>query len=159
VVREPEYVEFAPDDTAVVVERMRRLAADRDGWINFHPGVDDDSELPTVSIGLIGWLSARGPSVPEATWVPGEAKRKGVQRDSIGIQHPTGPKAKSTLADRGISIPEGWAVRADHPRRGLVLELPDGTDPDAIVDWLIRATTALSPKPLPPRWVGVVYRR
>jgi hypothetical protein len=159
VAAEPELIEFDPDAPAAVVGRMREMAVSRDGWVNLAPVVDE-ADVPRTSVGVLGWMSAKGPAVPEATWVPGERKRKGgVEADSIGLQHRGGPKARFALADAGVSIPTGWKLLADHPKRGLVLELPDGTDPAPVVDWLIRAARALSPMELPDQWAALVYRR
>lgn len=156
---EPELITFTTGDTAAIVDRMATLAERRDGWINLHPWVDDDDELPTVAAGLIAWLRARGPTVPEATFVPGEVRRRRTDPHSIGIQHPSGPKARQSLAGKGIEIPEGWRVRSDHPRRGLVVELPDDVDVGDVLAWLLRASNALSGTPLGDRWVAAVYRR
>jgi hypothetical protein len=49
-------------------------------------------------------------------------------------------------------------VRADHPRRGLVLEVPSGTDPQLIVSWLLRAARALSTITLPDAWVAAFHK-
>jgi hypothetical protein len=159
VARESEVIEFDPDAPAAVVGRMRELAESRDGWVNMTPLVDD-KDVPTMSVGLLGWMSAKGPAVPEATWVPGERRRKGgVDPDSIGLQHRGGPKARFALADAGVPIPPGWRLLADHPKRGLVIELPESTDPAGVVDWLVRAARVLSPIDLPDEWAAIVYRR
>jgi hypothetical protein len=155
---EPELIEFDRSAPAAVVGRMRELARSREGWINMQPLLEEE-EAPEASSGLLGWISAKGPAIPEATWVPGEQKRRGVTKDSIGLQHRGGPKARFTLAERGAPVPSGWKILADHPKRGLVVELPDGTDPAAVVDWLTTAATVLSPIALPDRWLAVVYTR
>jgi hypothetical protein len=155
----PEVIEFDPDAPGLVVDQIRRLAQSHDGWVNMQPIVDEQ-DVPQTSVGLLGWISAKGPAVPEATWVPGERKRSGaVTPDSIGLQHRGGPKARLTLADAGLPIPPGWRILSDHPKRGLVLELPGATDPEAIVDWLVRAAKTLSPIDLPDRWVATVHSR
>lgn len=154
----PDVFEFDPDAPIAVVGRMRELAASRAGWVNMQPLVDEE-DIPQTSVGLLGWISAKGPAVPTATWVPGELKRSGIDPDSIGLQHRGGPRARVTLAEAGTPIPAGWKILADHPKRGLVLELPDATDPDIVVDWLVRAAKALSTMPLPDRWVAAVHSR
>jgi hypothetical protein len=156
--KEPELIEFDRSAPAAVVGRMRELARSRDGWINMQPLMEED-DVPEASGGLLGWISAKGPAIPEATWVPGEQKRKGVTPDSIGLQHRGGPKARFTLAERGAPVPAGWKILADHPKRGLVLELPDATAPERVVEWLTTAAVVLSPIELPERWLAVVYTR
>lgn len=155
----PELIDFTPTENDPVVERMVALGRDRDGWINFHPWLEDDEDMPSATDGLLSWLKARGPSIPEATFVPGEKRRRRTEPHSVGIQHPSGPKARLTLADKGVPIPAEWRLRADHPRRGLVVELPDGVDLGEVLDWIIRASQALTDVALPQRWVAAVYRR
>jgi hypothetical protein len=156
--RPPELIEFNAREPDPVVQRMRELARTRDGWVNMQPLVDE-ADVPQTSVGVLGWISAKGPAVPEATWVPGEPKRHGVSPDSIGLQHRGGPKARFTLAAAGTPIPHGWKVLSDHPRRGLVLELPKETDPETVVQWLVRAAVVLSPMTLPDQWVAAVHSR
>jgi hypothetical protein len=155
----PELIDFDPSAPEAVVARMRELAQRRDGWVNLQPAVDE-ADVPQTSVGLLGWISAKGPAVPEATWVPGEKRRNGVAMpDSIGLQHRGGPRARATLAEAGAPIPAGWKVLSDHPKRGLVIELPDGTDPKEVVDWLTLAARVLSPIDLPSQWLAAVFRR
>ncbi len=158
---EPELLEFSPADPTPVVDSMRELSDTRNGWVNLHPLVGDD-QLPRNSMGFFGWLSARGPALPQATWVPGPPMRRDPslhEPDSIGLQHPGGPKARFRLAELGAPIPDGWRVRSDHPRRGLVVELPDDIDPSAVVAWLLHAANVLTTLPMPDSWIAAVYRR
>ena len=69
------------------------------------------------------WSGARGPTVPLATWTPGE----------IGIQHAAGQQVVRTLAERGVPVPEEWYVVSDHPKRGLVLRTYQ-TPPAEVLD-------------------------
>ena len=78
---------------------------------------------------------------------------------SLGLQHPGGRRAIWRLRDAGIVVPDGWKVLSDHPRRGLVLSLPDGTDPQLTLDWLVRAAVELTEMALPDVWRAAVYRR
>lgn len=153
----PETIEFWSSDPSTLVPRLRALATARDGWVNLHPLVDP-AEVPRNSLGLLGWVQAKGPAVPEATWVPGVAGRRGPRPDAVGLQHSGGPKARLRLAEAGVPIPEGWRLKADHPRRGLVLELPEGTDPQVIVSWLLRAARALSTLTLPDAWIAAFHK-
>jgi hypothetical protein len=159
VASEPEVIVFVPDHPDEVIARMRRLAVDRDGWVNLHPLIETEEQVPPDTSPLLSWLAAKGPAIPEATWVPGEVKRKRIEPDSIGIQHAAGTKARITLAERGAAVPDEWRLRADHPRRGLVVELPEGVDARRVVDWLVSAARALSDVQLPERWVAAIYRR
>jgi len=136
--REPEIVDFKPDDRAAVLARMDGLEAGS-GWINLSPALEDDAELPVRSA-TFGIFSGRGPDVPLCTWMPGTAKAP-VQ---IGIQHGAGTKAAPLLRDMGHPVPQGWRVTQDHPRRGLVIMVPPDVTNTAVLDWLITAGTALS---------------
>ena len=40
---------------------------------------------------------------------------------TIGVLHPTGNKVVARLAEAGVPMPDGWVVRQDHNRRGLVV--------------------------------------
>jgi hypothetical protein len=158
VIAPPETIEFWSSDPSALGPRLGALALERDGWVNLHPLVPPE-DVPRNSLGLLGWVQAKGPAVPEATWVPGPVSRRGQQQpDSVGLQHNGGPKARLRLADEGVPIPDGWRVRADHPRRGLVLEVPSGTDPQLIVSWLLRAARALSTITLPDAWVAAFHK-
>ena len=72
-----------------------------------------------------------------STLVPGPPTRQGHEPDSLGIEHDAGRFAATQLADAGVPVPSGWRRLGDHPRRGLVLELPDGTEPAVVLDWLL----------------------
>lgn len=113
------------------------------GWVNLQPEADLDAE-PDESSGLFGVFSSRGPTVPFATWHPGER--------SAGIQHGTGPK----LAKR-VELPEGWRVVQDHPRRGLVVRVPAGAPDEDVLAWLVATAGPLCPLPLLGRWVAEVH--
>jgi hypothetical protein len=157
----PEYLEFEPDARAEVVARMEAIAGDRagrGGWINLHPAVDDDTEVPEGS-SLFGLFSATGPAVPICTWMPG--RWRGDTRDpvSIGVQHAAGPRAVARLGALGVDVPEGWRVRQDHPRRGLVILVPADQDEDSTLRWLLRAGAALSAVALTGTWRADVFAR
>jgi hypothetical protein len=130
----------------------------RGGWINFHPLIDDDTEVPEGS-SLFGIFSASGPAVPICTWMPG--KWRGDQRDpaSIGVQHAAGPRAVARLGSCGVEVPTGWRVRQDHPRRGLVIVVPADQDDDIILSWLLRAGAALCPVPLTGTWRADIFAK
>jgi hypothetical protein len=76
---------------------------------------------------------------------------------SVGLMHPTGARAVARLAEAGVTIPTGWVVRQDHARRGLVLRTPVDAPETEIVDWCVRAGTALCRVDLTGEWQAVVY--
>jgi hypothetical protein len=71
--------------------------------------------------------------------------------------HPTGSKAVARLAEAGVSVPEGWVVRQDHARRGLLFQTAPDTDPADIVTWCVQAGTALCLVDMTGQWQAVVY--
>jgi hypothetical protein len=132
----PEQVDFGLNDRAAVLAGMERMTDSKKGWINLSPALDEAEEPPRRSSNF-GLFSGRGPDVPLCTWTPGPPVQ-------IGIQHGAGPKAVDILRNLGEPVPEGWRVTQDHSRRGLVVAVPDGTPSETVLDWLLRAGTALA---------------
>jgi hypothetical protein len=154
--RRPELVEFTVTDRAPAVAAMARLREARDGWVNLQPAVEPE-DVPEVESGLARVFSARGPAVPLGTWVPADRAGEPV---SLGLQHPAGSRALARLRELGHPAGAGWRVLSDHPKRGLVLLVPDDEDPDVALAWLVRATGLLAGFDLPDTWhAGVFYRR
>lgn len=152
----PAELEFRVEDRGVVLDHMTRLSTRHRGWLNLQPGIreEDAPESPT-SLGLI--FSSSTHTVPVCTWVPGRDGRHGVEPDSVGVQHATGPRVVARLAGLGVPLPEGWRWTQDHPRRGLVVRVPPGTPLDDELRWLLDAGTALSTVPLTGDWRALVY--
>lgn len=150
---EIQFDEAAP--TQVVLRMAQRTEAGR-GWINLLPEIHEDVEVPP-SGGLFSFLSARGPSIPLATWSAGALGKRGPGRASIGLQHAGGPKALARLAEVGLVRPPGWTKVQDHPRRGLVITVPPGEDHEDVLHWLLSAAHALSAVPLTGDWLARVY--
>lgn len=155
-VSEPKYLEFRPDRLEDVVATMAAMAEAGTGWVNFQPAVDDE-DMPAES-GTFSLFSARGPSVPLATWTPGSTSRRGRREPAmLGLQHPAGSKAKPLLTERGHAVPEGWVVVQDHVRKGLVVSIPASVTPAEALDWLLEAARRLSTIPLTGRWRAAIY--
>ncbi|TML65632.1 MAG: hypothetical protein E6G17_00150 [Actinobacteria bacterium] len=146
----PEVVEFSRDSPAAVVAHMVEMSGGRNGWINLEPEVHEEDDAPE-SGGLFGFLSSQGPPVPLCTWSPSD------RRVSIGVQHPAGPRAAGRLAELGHPVPAGWYVSQDHPRRGLVVEVPADEPPERVLDWLLAAGELLSRVPVTGRWHAAVF--
>lgn len=75
----------------------------------------------------------------------------------LGLQHPSGSKAKPVLAELGHAVPEGWVVVQDHVRKGLVVAVPPDVGLDIALEWLLRAARLLSTIPLTGGWRAAVY--
>ncbi len=151
-------LEFRPDDTVAVVERMVELSAAEDGWINLVPGVPDDGDTedlarPSAFGALLG--SAQSP-LTMGTWMPARRGRR-ARETTLGIMHPRGRRAVQQLADLGIPLPAGWRVRQDHNRRGLIV-LPPGAAAHAdVLSWALRAAAALATTELTGSWQARIY--
>ncbi|HEY5252792.1 MAG TPA: hypothetical protein VIJ09_14070 [Acidimicrobiales bacterium] len=142
---------FTPDDPSVVLAHMDRLGAAHKGWINFNPGVlEEDVPAPRGGLGPI--FGGTVHEIPICTWVPGGMGRKGVERDSLGIQHNTGTKVVARLATLDLALPAGWRWQQDHPRRGLVVRVPTDVTHAVQLSWLLTAGAALSKVPLTGDW-------
>lgn len=153
---EPDHrLYFARTETASILERMRAMTEARRGWINFEPDVQADVEVPGV--GLFSFISARGPVVPLCTWAAEGWVRNRRRPPSLGVQHGTGTRATSRLADRGLALPGGWRVSQDHPRRGLVVEVLPTEEVQTMLEWLLRAGQLLSWSPPTGQWSAAVY--
>lgn len=137
---------------------MVRLNRDRDGWLNLRPDIDlEDVPLPDPAINRL--FSTKGPAVPLVSWVPGRKRKRGVEPTSLGLQHGGGPRAMWRLRDGGLVRPDGWKVLGDHPKRGLVLELPADESPEDTLDWVLRAAVMLTPIELPSAWRAGLFHR
>ena len=94
-----------------------------------------------------------------ATVIPPKADRRQTEGVSVGLMHPTGGKAVARLREAGVDLPDGWVVRQDHVRRGLVLRTPPAAPDNEIVTFSVRAGDALCLVETTGRWQAVVYLR
>lgn len=147
---------FTGDDTSEVLSCMEDLAARSDGkgWLNLQPWVDQEDQPPPSPLGRM--FSARDPEVPLATWVPRHRRGRSDVAATIGISHPTGRFGVRRLADGGVQLPQGWVVRQDHTRRGIVFELPDGARAVDVLTFLMAAIEVLSGVHVDDRWIADV---
>jgi hypothetical protein len=158
VTRHVDQIEFQADHleaVLAVLAVMADLANRRDGWVNLQPAVPEE-DLPPPPSGFGALFPSPSFDVPLGTWMPG---RDAEAPDSVGLQHAAQRKVAGPLAGLELTIPEGWVLRQDHPRRGLVIDLPPGTPPAAVLGWLIPAATALCLLPLTGDWRALVHRR
>jgi hypothetical protein len=121
------------------------------------PGIPEDSPDMTPPSGLFAFFGTRQAPVTMATVMPPKKNRSTPEGMSVGLMHPTGPKAIARLAEAGVKVPEGWVVRQDHARRGLVLRTPVGAAPADVVTWCVRAGTELCRADMTGEWRAVVY--
>jgi hypothetical protein len=155
--RETMTIEFTPPDVASVVDALVRLRRAGDGWMNLLPGIDEDAVDVDPPAGLFAFFGNRAPPVSMATVLPAKPDRRHREGMSVGLMHPTGAKARARLAEVGIAVPDGWVVRQDHVRRGLVARTPVDADEAEVILWCVRAGTALCRAEMTGRWRAVVY--
>ena len=122
---------------------MAMVQAGGTGWINIEPVIDEEHEPPEP--GPFAFLGGSTHQVPVITWMPGRRQeRSGRPRPTtVGLQHASGPRVAWRLRDLGLPVPDGWRVTQDHPRRGLVAEVPADADNRAVIGWLLQAAAAV----------------
>lgn len=154
--RQVEEFEFTPSATETVVEWMGYLAEMHDGWVNLLPGVPEEEVDEPPRTAFTALFGTAEPPVSMCTWMPA---RQGHDRDgaTVGIVHPKGRHAASQLSEAGVPVPPGWRVGQDHPRRGLIVRPPAGEPHARVLDWVLRAGTALAAVPLTGTWKATVY--
>jgi hypothetical protein len=156
--RDVDTFEFTPPAIDRVTGYLRHLTEAGQGWINLLPGVElDEDERQTMPPGLFSLFSNRQPPVTMCTLMPARPSRRAFDGVTVGVLHPTGGKAVARLAEAGVVVPEGWLLRQDHPRRGLVLLTRHGTPEVDVISWALRAGTALCRKEMTGDWQAVVY--
>ncbi|MDH4147358.1 MAG: hypothetical protein OEY23_19550 [Acidimicrobiia bacterium] len=147
-------IEFRRSEPAELIGQMRQLAESGRGWVNLVADVDDAPPPPS---GLGALFGASGPAVPFLTWTAPGRGRRGPTAASVGIQHASGTKARIRLRDGGCAVPSEWRVRQDHPKRGLVAELPAEVDAKVALAWLFAASDVLTRVPLGDRWLAEIH--
>ena len=155
--RETKTMEFTPPEVAGVAGALSQLREAGSGWVNLLPGIDEDTVDVDPPAGLFAFFGNRAPPVTMATIVPAKRDRGDTGWITVGLMHPTGAKAVARLADAGVALPEGWVVRQDHARRGLVLRTPVDAREADVIAWCVRAGTALCRAEMTGRWRAVVY--
>jgi len=150
-------VEFRPDRADEVLAVMASMSAAGKGWVNFEPAVHVD-DVPPEGSGVFSLFSGRGPVVPLGTWTPASVTRRGrTEPAMLGLQHPSGSKAKPLLLELGHPVPDGWVVVQDHVRKGLVVAVPSEIEPQTALRWLLHAAKLLSTIPLTGGWRAAAY--
>jgi hypothetical protein len=155
--REKKTIEFTPPDVAAVAHELGLLRAAGGGWVNLMPGIDEDASDVHPRAGLFAFFGNNAAPVTMTTVMPPKTDRSDTEGLTVGMMHPTGGNAVERLAEAGVLVPAGWLVRQDHARRGLLLRTPvDVADTD-VMDWSVRAGTALCRAEMTGRWRAVVY--
>ncbi len=152
-----ELLTFDPEEPEAVLAAMDELGSAQRGWVNLEPEVPAE-HVPDEPSGTGRLFAARGPAIPLCTWAPASGGPRKTGPVTIGVQHGSGGRAMPRLGELGLELPGGWVVRADHPRRGLVVEIRVPTDDRSTLDWLLAAGEALATTPLTGRWLAAITR-
>ena len=158
--REVVDIVFTPGDADLVLAQMVRLLDAGSGWINFLPGsVDEEAKAPDHP-SVFSTLYGMGvqPPVTLATWIPPRRGRRNADLVTIGIMHPRGRYAIKMLEGWDIHLPDGWRTKQDHNRRGLIVLAPVTERQETVLDWTIRATSALATTELTGAWKARVFQ-
>ena len=155
--RQKRTIESTPPDEAAVTRELDALRAAGGGWINLMPGIDEEASDVHPRAGLFAFFGNNAAPVTMTTVMPPKKDRSDTEGLTVGIMHPTGGKAVERLAEAGVTVPDGWVVRQDHARRGLLLRTPVAVDDADVIDWSVRAGTALCRAEMTGRWRAVVY--
>lgn len=153
---QPVEIEFTAHDDPALLAQMAEVVARGTGWINLRPIIEEEDEPPPP--GPFAFLGGSTHHVPTATWLPGRRQADGtVKPTTVGLQHAVGSRLAWRLRDLGVPLPEGWRITQDHPRRGLVALVPAGTTDADVLDWLLRAATAVCSVPMTGRWTASIH--
>ena len=154
--RQKKTIEFTPPDVAAIAYELRGLRSAGSGWVNLMPGIDEDASDVHPRAGLFAFFGNNAAPVTMTTVMPPKVDRSDTEGLTVGIMHPTGGHAVERLAEAGVLVPDGWVVRQDHARRGLLLRTPVPVAEAEVVEWCIRAGTALCRAEMTGRWQAVV---
>jgi hypothetical protein len=88
---------------------------------------------------------------------PARRRNGTVGPTTVGVEHASGTKAANRLRDLGHAVPSSWRVRQDHPKRGLVVEIPASVPPAESLAWLLAAAVLLTTLELDQRWLAEIY--
>lgn len=147
---------FVAHDDVELLAQMAAVQAGGTGWINIDPVIDEEYEPPPP--GPFAFLGGSTHQVPTITWMPGaHPAGRAVKPTTVGLQHASGPRVAWRLRDLGQPVPDGWKVTQDHPRRGLVAEVPADADNRAVIGWLLAAATSVCQVEMTGRWTAAVH--
>jgi hypothetical protein len=155
--RRQKTIAFTPPEVTAVAAELGALRAAGDGWINLMPGIDEEASEVHPRAGLFAFFGNNAAPVTMTTLMPPKKDRSEAEGVTVGLMHPTGGKAVARLAEAGVTVPDGWVVRQDHARRGLLLRTPVAASELDIAAWSVRAGTALCRAEMTGRWRAVVY--
>ena len=138
-------LKFSPTTVGLFIDLMDRYRYTSDSifWFNIEPDVDQRS----VHTGSIFWkaFSSRGPRIPQFTWTSATDRKGNFQPSEIGLTHPTGIAVLDRIKSFQINVPNEWQLIQDHPKRGIVFQLPETYDPEEVVVFATSVIPVVSP--------------
>ena len=154
--RQTKTIEFSPPDEAGVAARCARcVRRAADGSTSCPESTRMRGRAPAGrALRLLREPGGAGDDDDGDAAQEGAPRHRGV---TVGIMHPTGGKAVARLAEAGVTLPEGWLVRQDHARRGLLVRTPVAVSEADVIAWCVRAGAALCRAEMTGRWRAVVY--
>jgi hypothetical protein len=148
---EKAVLDFSRDDAGMLRDAIASFEVAK-GWINVTPGIPSDAVADDRS--LFSWLVGARPQVaPLVTWMPDE-KHAGV--GTLGVLHARGQLTSQELA--ALDVPEGWMLRQNHARRGLLFFVPS-IDADQLCTTMLRFSDYLATVATTGRYLAEVFTR
>ncbi len=149
---EKTVLDFALSEISLL-EQAVILISSGTGWINVTPGVP--TEVGEEGGSLFSWLSGARPQIaPLATWMP--ALDGSGKPGSMGVLHGRGRLHRDGIAK--LHLPEGWIVKQDHARRGLLINV-GLSSPERVARTMIDLVDALAMVETTGRYFAEVFRR
>lgn len=155
--RRTKTVEFTPPEFTSIATELRALRVAGGGWVNLMPGIDEEASEVHPRAGLFAFFGNNAAPVTMTTLMPPKHDRRETEGLTVGLMHPTGGKAVARLAEAGVAIPDGWVVRQDHARRGLLVRTPPEVAEEDVLAWSVQAGAALCRAVMTGRWRAVIY--
>jgi hypothetical protein len=144
-------LDFSRNDAAMLRDAISSLAV-TEGWINVTPGIPSNAVADDRS--LFSWLVGARPQVaPLVTWMADE-RHAGV--GTVGVLHARGQLSSGELAV--LEVPEGWVLRQNHARRGLLFFMPS-IDADRLCEAMLRFSDDLATVETTGRYMAEVFTR
>ena len=138
-------LKFSSTTVGSVIELMDRYRYTSDSifWFNIEPDVDERS----IHTGSIFWkaFSSRGPRIPQFTWTSATDRKGNYQPSEIGLTHPTGIAVLERIKGFQINVPDEWRLIQDHPKRGIVFQLPATYVSEEVVMFATSVIPVVSP--------------
>lgn len=138
----PREVVVVPLDDVATLTRLLVEVRTSGGWVNVVPELPKGTEVPATPSSL-AVFSKRGPAVPLATWTP-EASGRRAEPATVGVQHGVGSALAKRLSGTAAEVPDTWRVVGDHPKRGLVVQVPPDAGDTAVAAWLLHVVDLAS---------------